>query len=126
MESIYAKVNEAIYKYGKPVMNTEFVMKSYEAIFVDGNSIFNLKNVDIIDEKEDYEMADDNEYDDSDEYDDDDDDDDHNEYLYNGDEYDNDDGDEYDNDDGDEYDNDEYDDDDQWKQWNNEPMEIDN
>ncbi|XP_065639514.1 trigger factor-like [Hydra vulgaris] len=104
METIYADENKAIYKYGKPSAQLEFV-KPYEAMFVDGDSIFNLKNIDIVDEKEDYELDDDDEYDDDDdEYNDDDD-----EYDDDDDEY-NDDDDEY-NDDGDK---------------ENEPMEIDN
>ncbi|XP_065679863.1 uncharacterized protein LOC136094171 [Hydra vulgaris] len=89
MEAIYDDVNKAIYKYGKPVVNKVEPCVPYEAIFVDGNSILNLKNIDVLDEKEDYEMADD-EYND-DEHDDDecnDDDDEYNdEYDENDDEY---------------------------------------
>ncbi|XP_065680629.1 uncharacterized protein LOC136094556 [Hydra vulgaris] len=69
MESIYDDVNKAIYKYGKPVINNIEYVKPYEAIFVDGNSVFNLKNIDVFDEKEDYEMMeiDDEDYDEDDE-----------------------------------------------------------
>ncbi|XP_047124301.1 calsequestrin-1-like [Hydra vulgaris] len=88
METIYADVNKAIYKYGKPSAQIEFV-KPYEAMFVDGDSLFNLKNIDIIDEKEEYE-EDYYEDDDEDDYNEDDEDDDE---MVN--EYDNDNDDDY-------------------------------
>nr|XP_047146320.1 probable DNA-directed RNA polymerase subunit delta [Hydra vulgaris] len=74
MEAIYAQVDKAIYRYGNPETKTKDQVKPYEAIFVDGNSAFNLKNIDILDEKEDYDMHDLD--------DDDDDDDDDEEYNY--------------------------------------------
>ncbi|XP_065639492.1 trigger factor-like [Hydra vulgaris] len=107
MEEIYANVNKAIYKYGKPENDQKNEqVKPYEALFVDANSLFNLKNIDIIDEKEDYEMMDD---DDEDDYNNDTDDDDD---VYN------DDNDVYYNNDDNYYNN--NDDKDE------EPMEIDN
>ncbi|XP_065642105.1 coiled-coil domain-containing protein 1-like [Hydra vulgaris] len=79
MEAIYAQVDKAIYRYGNPETETKDQVKPYEAIFVDGNSVFNLKNIDILDEKEEYGMHDidddDDEYSDNNDYNDDTDDD---------------------------------------------------
>ncbi|XP_065682442.1 protein PFC0760c-like [Hydra vulgaris] len=80
MEAIYAQVDKAIYRYGNPETETKDQVKPYEAIFVDGNSVFNLKNIDILVEKEEYDMDDidddDDKYSDNNNYNDDTDDDD--------------------------------------------------
>nr|XP_047141019.1 probable DNA-directed RNA polymerase subunit delta [Hydra vulgaris] len=120
MEVIYNDVNKAIYKYGKPELKPYEKLIPYEAMFVDGDSVFNLKNIDIVDEKEDYE----DDYDEDDDYDyyDYDEDDDYDDYDYENDYYENDynEVDEIDNEMAVEYDNDED------NGGDKEPMEIDN
>nr|XP_047139092.1 trigger factor-like [Hydra vulgaris] len=113
MEVIYNDVNKAIYKYGKPELKPYEKLIPYEVMFVDGDSVFNLKNIDIVDEKEDYE----DDYDEDDDYDyyDYDEDDDYDDYENDYNEVD-----EIDNEMAVEYDNDEDNDGDK------EPMEIDN
>ncbi|XP_065682453.1 trigger factor-like [Hydra vulgaris] len=106
MEAIYAHVDKTIYRYGRPIEDQKSdQVKPHEALFANSNSFFNLKNIDVVDEKEDYDNDDDDDDEmDAEEYDD-------NNYNDK-----NDDDDDENDDDVDEHDDDN----------NDKPMEIDN